>query len=430
MPESESEAAEAAGASGAADAVDVPEAIVIVGASLSGAKAAEALREKGYDGRIVLIGEEPHRPYERPPLSKGYLTGKSEREKAYVHEESWYAEKNIELRTGSRVVSIDRAGHAVRLADASRVGYSKLLLATGASPRHLPVLGGNADQVVYLRTIDDSERLRGLFGQIKRLVIVGAGWIGLEAAAAARGAGVDVTVVESEQLPLLRVLGPEIGGHFADLHRRNGVDFRFGEAVGEITTEGGYATGVRLRDGSVVPTDAVLVAIGAAPNTQLAEDADLPVDNGVLVDAALRTDDPDIFAVGDVARAYNPRYKQRIRVEHWANALTQPAVAAASMLGVQAEYTRLPYFFTDQYDLGMEYLGYVEPGGYDRLVIRGDQASGEFVAFWLAEGRVLAGMNVNVWDVGDQIRALIESGVQVDPDALGDLNTPLDSLVK
>ena len=194
----------------------------------------------------------------------------------------------------------------MRLADAARLGYTKLLLATGASPRHLPVLGGNADQVVYLRTIDDSERLRGLFGQIKRLVVVGAGWIGLEVAAAARGAGVDVTVVESERLPLLRVLGPEMAEHFADLHRRNGVDFRFGEAVGEITTEGGYATGVRLRDGSVVPTDAVLVAIGAAPNTQLAEDAGLAVDDGVLVDAALRTDDPDIFAVGDVARAYHP----------------------------------------------------------------------------------------------------------------------------
>ncbi len=412
------------------EAADASEAIVIVGASLSGAKAAEALRAKGYDGRIVLVGEESHLPYERPPLSKGYLIGKTEREKAFVHPESWYTENNVELRRGTQGRPIDRGGHQVRLADASRLGYSKLLLATGASPRHLPVLGGNADQVVYLRTMDDSERLRALFGQIKRLVVIGAGWIGLEAAAAARGAGVDVTVVETERLPMLRVLGPEMGEHFANVHRGNGVEFRFGEVVGEITTEGGYATGVRLRDGSVVPADAVLVAIGAAPNTQLAEDADLPVDDGVLVDAALRTDDPDIFAVGDIARAYHPRYERRIRVEHWANALNQPATAAASMLGEEAEYARLPYFFTDQYDLGMEYLGYVEPGGYDRLVVRGDQASGEFVAFWLAEGRVLAGMNVNVWDVGDQIRALIESGAQVDPEALADTNTPLDSLVK
>jgi 3-phenylpropionate/trans-cinnamate dioxygenase ferredoxin reductase subunit len=199
--------------------------------------------------------------------------------------------------------------------------------------------------------------------------------------------------------------------------------------VNEITTEGGYATGVRLRDRSVLPTDAVLVAVGVAPNVQLAEDADLPVDNGVLVDASLRTEDPDIFAVGDVARAYHPKYDKRIRVEHWANALNQPQVAAAAMLGEEAQYTRLPYFFTDQYDLGMEYLGYVEPDGYDQLVTRGDPAGGEFIAFWLSAGRVLAGMNVNVWDVGDQIKALIESGRSVDADRLADPETPLDSLV-
>ena len=405
------------------------EPIVIVGASLSGAKAAEALRAKGYDGRIVLIGDEQHLPYERPPLSKDYLIGKSEREKAFVHPESWYAEHDVELRLGSHVSSIERGAHQIRLADASRLGYSKLLLATGAGPRHLPVLGGNADRVLYLRTIDDSERLKALFGQIQRLVVVGAGWIGLEATAAARGAGVEVTVVETAQLPLLRVLGPEMGRHFAELHRRNGVEFRFGEIVNEITTEGGYATGVRLRDGSVLPTDAILVAVGVAPNTQLAEDADLAVDDGVLVDASLRTEDPDIFAVGDVARAHHPKYGKRIRVEHWANALNQPEVAAAVMLGGEAEYTRLPYFFTDQYDLGMEYLGYVEPGGYDRLVTRGDPAGGEFIAFWLAGGRVLAGMNVNVWDVGDQIRSLIESGQSVDPDRLADPDSPLESLV-
>ncbi|HZP51892.1 NAD(P)/FAD-dependent oxidoreductase [Actinocrinis sp.] len=405
------------------------EPIVIVGASLSGAKAAEALRAKGYDGRIVLIGDEEHLPYERPPLSKDYLIGKSEREKAFVHPESWYAEHEVELRLGSHVSSIERAAHQVRLADASRLGYSKLLLATGASPRHPPVLGGNADRVLYLRTIDDSERLKALFGQIQRLVVIGAGWIGLEAAAAARGAGVEVTVVETAELPLLRVLGPEMGRHFAELHRRNGVEFRFGEVVNEITTEGGYATGVRLRDGSVLPTDAVLVAVGVAPNTQLAEDADLAVDDGVLVDASLRTEDPDIFAAGDVARAHHPKYDKRIRVEHWANALNQPAVAAAAMLGEEAQYDRLPYFFTDQYDLGMEYLGYVEPGGYDRLVTRGDPAGGEFIAFWLAGGRVLAGMNVNVWDVGDQIRALIESGQSVDPERLADPDAPLGSLV-
>jgi len=404
------------------------EPFVIAGAGLAGAKSAEALRAQGYDGPIVLVGEEPHRPYERPPLSKGYLIGKDEREKAFVHPESWYAEHDVELRTGAKAVSLDRGAHQIRLADASRLGYAKLLVATGASPRHLPVLGGNADRVVYLRTIDDSERLRGLFGQISRLVVVGAGWIGLEAAAAARGAGVEVVVVESAPLPLLRVLGPEMAEHFADLHRRNGVDFRFGDAISEITTEGGYATGVRLRDDVTVPADAVLVAVGVAPNTQLAEDADLEVDDGVVVDASLRTADPDVFAVGDVARALHPKLGKHIRVEHWANALNQPEVAAAAMLGKDAQYTRLPYFFTDQYDLGMEYVGYVEPDGYDRLVTRGDPAGGEFIAFWLKDGRVLAGMNVNVWDVVDPIRALIESGATVNPDALADPDTPLDSL--
>jgi 3-phenylpropionate/trans-cinnamate dioxygenase ferredoxin reductase subunit len=405
------------------------EPFVIVGAGLGGAKAAEALRAKGYDGPLVLVGEEPYRPYERPPLSKDYLNGKSEREKAFVHPESWYAENQVELRLSSRVSAIERSTHQVRLADASRIDYAKLLLATGASPRHLPVLGGNADRVVFLRTMDDSQRLRTLFGEISRLVIIGAGWIGLEVAAAARGANVETVVVETAELPLLRVLGPELGEHFAALHRKHGVDLRLGAVVNEITTEGGYATGVRLGDGSVVPADAVLVAIGAAPNTRLAEDADLAVNDGVLVDASLRTEDPDIFALGDVARAQHPRYGKTIRVEHWANALNQPQVAAASMLGEQAQYDRLPYFFTDQYELGMEYLGYVEPGGYDRVVIRGDQAGGEFVAFWLDGGRVLAGMNVNVWDVGDQIRALIESGRPVDPDRLADAGTPLESLL-
>jgi 3-phenylpropionate/trans-cinnamate dioxygenase ferredoxin reductase subunit len=405
------------------------EPFVIAGAGLAGAKAAEALRKRGYDGPLVLVGAEEHRPYERPPLSKGYLTGKEEREKAFVHPESWYAEHDVELRTGTRVVALDRGAHQLRMADASRLGYGKLLLATGASPRHLPVLGGNADRVLYLRTMDDSERLRALFGQIERLAVIGAGWIGLEAAAAARGAGVQVTVVETASLPLLRVLGPEMGGHFADLHRRNGVEFRFGEAVGEITTEGGYATGVRLRDGSVLPADAVLVAVGVAPDTQLAEDAGLAVDDGVLVDAALRTEDPDVFAAGDVARAFHPHYGRPIRVEHWANALNQPDTAAAGMLGQEAEYARLPYFFTDQYDLGMEYLGHVEPDGYDRLVTRGDPASGEFIAFWTAGGRVLAGMNVNVWDVGDPIRTLIESGASVDLAALADPDAPLDALL-
>jgi len=404
------------------------EPFVILGGGLAGAKAAEALRERGYDGPLVLVGQEEHRPYERPPLSKEFLTGKSEREKIFVHPESWYSEHDVELRLGRHAASIDRSHRQVRLSDGARVPYSKLLLATGSSPRHLPVLGANADRVLYLRTVDDSERLKGVIAQAERLVVIGAGWIGLEAAAAARGAGVAVTVVEEARLPLLRALGPEMAQVFADLHRRNDVDLRFGEEVAEIVTEGGYATGVRLRGGEVLPTDAVLIGIGASPNIQLAADCDLPVGSGVLVDAGLRTEDPDIFAVGDIAEAMHPVLGRRVRVEHWANALNQPATAAAGMLGEDAQYTKLPYFYTDQYDLGMEYTGLAEPGGYDSVVTRGAVESGEFIAFWVGGGRVQAGMPVNKWDLVDSINVLIESGAQVDLGALADPDVPLESL--
>jgi 3-phenylpropionate/trans-cinnamate dioxygenase ferredoxin reductase component len=408
--------------------MSVSEPFVIIGAGLAGAKAAEALRERGYDGPLVLVGEEEHRPYERPPLSKEFLSGKSEREKIFVHEESWYPEHDVELRLGRRAAAIDRGHRQVRLTDGSRIPYSKLLLATGSSPRHLPVLGANADRVLYLRTVDDSERLKSVLGQIERLVVIGAGWIGLEAAAAARGAGVDVTVVEEMELPLLRALGPEMAKVFADLHRRNGVNLRFGEEVAEIVTEGGYATGVRLRGGEVLPADAVLIGVGAVPNIQLAQDADLEVGSGVLVDAGLRTADPNIFAVGDIAEQQHPELGRRVRVEHWANALNQPATAAAGMLGEEAQYTKLPYFYTDQYDLGMEFTGLVEPGGYDSVVTRGAPESGQFIAFWLGGGRVLAGMPVNEWDLVEPINALITSGATVDPGALADPDVPLGSL--
>ena len=408
--------------------MSVSEPFVIVGGGLAGAKAAEALRERGYEGPLVLVGQEEHRPYERPPLSKEFLTGKSEREKIFVHPESWYSEHDVELRLGRHAAAIDRSHRQVRLSDGSRVPYTKLLLATGSNPRHLPVLGANADRVLYLRTVDDSERLKGVIGEAERLVVIGAGWIGLEAAAAARGAGVAVTVVEEARLPLLRALGPEMAEVFADLHRRNGVDLRFGEEVAEIVTEGGYATGVRLRGGEVLPTDAVLIGIGATPNTQLAADCGLAVGSGVLVDAGLRTEDPDIFAVGDIADQMHPVLGRRVRVEHWANALNQPATAAAGMLGEQAEYTKLPYFYTDQYDLGMEYTGLAEPGGYDSVVTRGAVESGEFIAFWVGGGRVQAGMPVNKWDLIDSINPLIESGAQVDLGALADPDVPLESL--
>jgi 3-phenylpropionate/trans-cinnamate dioxygenase ferredoxin reductase subunit len=404
------------------------ETYLIVGAGLAGAKAAEALRDQGFDGSIVLIGAEPHLPYERPPLSKGYLAGTAEREKVFVHPQAWYAEHGVELRLNVAVTRIDRDARTVELADGSRLGYDKLLLATGASPRTLSVPGADAEGVYLLRTLDDSDALKALLAASSRLVVIGAGWIGLEVTAAARQAGVAVTVVESAALPLLRVLGPEVAQVFADLHVQHGVDFRFDASLTEIRTEGGRATGVLLGDGTVIEADAVLVAVGVTPNSRLAEDAGLSVDNGILLDTALGTSDPRVFAAGDVANAMHGFYNTQVRVEHWANALNQPRTVAASMLGKPADYDQLPYFFTDQYDLGMEYVGHVAPEGYDQVVFRGDVPGREFLAFWVREGRVLAGMNVNVWDVVEDVKALIRSRASVPVDRLADPGTPLAEL--
>ncbi|EWM19169.1 NAD(P)/FAD-dependent oxidoreductase [Kutzneria sp. 744] len=404
------------------------QAFVIIGAGLAGAKAAEALRDQEIDGRITLIGDETSRPYERPPLSKDYLQGKVERNTIFVHQPGWYAGHDVDLRLGTTVHAIDRDRHEVVLDGGERVRYDKLLIATGASPRRLPLPGANAEQVHYLRHVEDCDRLREVLRTVSRIAIIGAGWIGLEVASAARAADVAVTVVEVASLPLLRVLGPQIAPMFADLHRGHDVDLRLGVGVEEITSAGGAVTGLRLADGTAVEADAVLVGVGATPNTQLAADAGLEVTDGIVVDASLRTSDPDIFAAGDVARAYHPLLGRHIRVEHWANALNQPATAAVAMLGQDARFDALPYFYTDQYDLGMEYTGYTETDGYDQVVVRGDLQRREFIAFWLRERRVLAGMNVNIWDVTDTIQALIRARTPVDTTRLADPTVPLADL--
>jgi 3-phenylpropionate/trans-cinnamate dioxygenase ferredoxin reductase subunit len=401
---------------------------VIVGAGLAGAKTAEALRARGFDGELMLLGAEPAAPYDRPPLSKEYLQGKVDRQALAVHEPDWYATHDVHLRTGVTVTGIDRGARQVRLAGGERIGYDKLALATGSSPRRLPIPGAELAGVHYLRTVGDSARLRAAIAARGRLVIVGAGWIGLEVAAAARIAGGEVTVVEAASLPLMRVLGDEMGRVFAELHRDHGVDLRLGTGVAEITGEGRRATGVRLSDGSRIDAGAVLIAVGAVPNTALAEQAGLAVDDGVRVDAALRSSDPDIVAAGDIARTEHPILGASLRVEHWATALGQPVTAAATMLGEPAGYTELPYFFTDQYELGMEYLGHLDPEGYERVVVRGEPADGEFLAFWTRTGRVLAGMSVNVWDVTDDIAAIIRTGTPVDGERLADPQVPLKSL--
>ena len=404
-------------------------AYVIVGASLAGAKAAGTLRQEGFDDPVVLIGEETERPYERPPLSKDYLLGHADRETIYVHPLAGYAEHDVDLKLGTRVTGIDPAAHEVRLADGSRAGYAKLLLTTGSSPRRLTVPGADADGVLYLRRVSDSDQIKAAFAAASRVAVIGAGWIGLETAAAARTAGVEVTILEAAELPLLRVLGREAAQVFADLHRDHGVDLRFGVQVAEITGSGGRADGVRLADGTRIPADAVIVGVGITPNTQLAEAAGLKVANGIVTDARLQSSDPDVYAAGDVANAYHPLLGQHIRVEHWYNALHQPQTAAQAMLGRDVAYDRVPYFYTDQYDLGMEYAGYVEPGGYDQVIFRGDVPRREFIAFWLGGGRVLAGMNVNIWDVNDTIAAIVRGGRTVNAGRLADPNVPLEEFL-
>jgi 3-phenylpropionate/trans-cinnamate dioxygenase ferredoxin reductase subunit len=404
---------------------------VIVGAGLAGARAAEALRTEGFDGHLVLIGEEPERPYERPPLSKGLLLGKAAQDSVYVHDAGWYREHDIDLRTGTRAVALDRAGHRVTLDGGEQVGYDKLLLATGSRPRALPVPGADLDGVLRLRTLGDNASIAEALVRGARLVIIGAGWIGLEVAAAAREHGVEVSVVEAAALPLRQVLGDRLAGVFADLHREHDVTFHFGAQLVELRGDRRVSQ-VVLADGAVLPADAVLVAVGAQPNTELAEHAGLAVDNGILVDAGLRTSDPDIYAAGDVANAHHPLLDARVRVEHWSNALNGGPAAARAMLGHEVSYDRLPYFYTDQYDLGMEYSGWVPPGGADQIVVRGELAGRECVVFWLVAGRVVAGMNVNVWGQTEQIQALVRAGLGgrgVDPAALADPAVPLDALV-
>jgi 3-phenylpropionate/trans-cinnamate dioxygenase ferredoxin reductase subunit len=404
-------------------------AFVIVGASLAGAKAAQGLREAGFEGQVVLVGEEAERPYERPPLSKGYLLGDEPAEKAYVHEEKYYDENRIELRLGVRATRIDRDAHQVELADGDRLRYDKALLTTGSSVVRLKLPGGDLDGLHYLRTLSDSMRLKTALQSVGRAVIVGGGWIGLEVASAARHYGVEVDLIEPQQTPLYSVLGPELGEFYAQVHRDHGVRLHLGVGVNEFRGAGGRISAV-LAGGSEYPADVAIVGVGIRPNVELASDAGLLVEDGIVVDEYLRTTDPDVYAAGDVANARNPRLGRHVRVEHWANAQDQGAAAAATMLGRDEPYTKVPYFFSDQYDVGMEYSGMHRPGEYDEMVYRGEVADREFCVFWLSGGVVIAGMNVNVWDVHSGIRALIKSGAQVDVKRLADPDIALGDLVK
>lgn len=414
--------------------------VVIVGASLAGAKAAETLRAEGFTGRVVLVGEEQELPYERPPLSKGFLLGNDPRDSGQVHDEPWYADQRIELLLGRRAVAVDPAGHTVSLADGQALRYDRLLLATGSRVRRLEVPGGENAGIRYLRTVGDSELLKADLERAAPVVVVGAGWIGLEVAAAAREHGCPVAVVETESLPLVRVLGDEVAAVYRDLHVAHGVDFHFGAGVREFGGLDGRVTDVVLENGTELPASIVVVGVGITPAVELAEAAGLELDpevHGIAVDEHLRSSDPDVFACGDVAAWRSGLLGRRLRVEHWANALHSGPAAAKAILGRDEVYDPVPYFYSDQYDLGMEYSGYAARNRYDKLVVRGslearDGKAPEFVAFWVKDERVLAGMNANVWDVVDPIQDLVRAGYagrRVDQRRLADPDVPLTEIL-
>ncbi len=410
--------------------MDHTQHIAIVGGGLAGAKAAEELRARGFKGRLSIFAAEDHLPYERPPLSKEFLQSKTDFSDALVNPENWYAQRNIYVHTATEVLSIDAQAKTLATAADSAISWDKLILATGSHPRRLPLPGADARNAFYLRTVDDAREIRARFGPETNLVIIGAGWIGLEVAAAARAAGTNVSIIEGAAQPLLNVLGAEIGEVFAKLHTDHQVQLRTNAKITELVTDGAVCTGVKLADGEVIAADAVVIGIGVLPQIELAAAAGLDADNGVLVDRFLATSHPEIYAVGDIANQAHPVLGHRVRVQHWATALNQPAAVAATLTGTPTEYAQLPYFFSDQYELGMEYIGYVPRDVPTQIVVRGDLQALEFMAFWVDEQqRVRAAMNVNIWDAVEDFKKLILSGQRIDLSKLADASTPLAELL-
>ncbi len=400
---------------------------VIVGASLAGAKAAETLRAEGFEGRIVVVGAEPYPPYERPPLSKEYLRAEAERDTVFVHPEGFYTARDIDLRTATTATAVDSAASEVVLDGGERLGFDRLLLATGAAPRRLPIAGAELEGVLYLRNLGDADAIRERLDRGGRIVVVGAGWIGAEVAASARQRGLEVTILHRGSAPLERVLGGEVGAFYRDLHADQGVELH--ASTEPAAFEGGRSVErVVTREGRRIDCDLVCVGIGVLPRTELAAGAGIPVDEGILVDERLETGVPGIFAAGDAARARHPLYENRLRVEHWANALHQGPVAARNMLGRGVPYDRVPYFFSDQYEVAMEYSGHAT--GWDRVLFRGDPATREFIAFWLAEDRVVAGMNVGIGGVIEHIEELVRRRPPVEDRRLADPDVPLEQVAR
>lgn len=409
-----------------------PGNIVIVGGGLAGATAAKTLRAQGHGGSVILLAAERHHPYLRPPLSKEYLRGQAKDDALPVVPADWYAENDVELRLGAAVTGIDPAARTVTIGDGRTLDYAALLLATGARPRRLPLPGSDLEGVSTFRTLDDCLRLRaGLARGGRNVVMIGSGWIGMELAAAASGYGNSVTLLGLEQVPLEAAIGRGLGGFFRSLHEANGVRFRLPASAAGINGQSGRVTGVVTDAGEVLPADLVIIAVGVVPEVSLAEAAGIALQNGILTDASLRTSAPGIFAAGDAANAVHPFTGEHQRSEHWANALNGGKVAARSMLGQDAVMDAVPYFYTDQFDVSMEYSGFptLATGA---PTIRGSLEGKEFLAFWQRDGRVVAGMSVN-WPRSGRaqkfIKQLISERTPVSPQELADPGVPLDGLL-
>ncbi|WP_426978751.1 NAD(P)/FAD-dependent oxidoreductase [Pseudarthrobacter sp. O4] len=409
------------------------ERIVIVGGGLAGATAAKTLRAEGFSGPVVVVAEEAHHPYLRPPLSKEYLLGKAGDDALPVVPEGWYAENGVELRLGEPVTHLDPGARTLSLGDGSRLEYASLLLATGARPRSIPLPGSGLDGVSTFRTVENSLRLRaGLVDGGRNVVMIGSGWIGMELAAAASTYGNTVTLLGPAKVPLAAAIGSELGGFFRSLHEANGVRFRLPASAAEITGQSGRVTGVVTDAGDVLPADLVIIAVGVVPEVALAESAGIGLRNGgILTDASLRTGTPGIYAAGDVANALHPFTGEHHRSEHWSNALNGGKVAAKAMLGQDAVLDTIPYFYTDQFDVSMEYSGFPTLIS-GRPTIRGSLEGKEFLAFWQRDGQVVAGMSVN-WPRSDKpqktIKALITAKAALAPEVLADPAVPLDQLL-
>ena len=399
---------------------------IVVGAGQGAGQLVASLRQEKYEGEIVMIGEEPFLPYQRPPLSKAYLAGELPTERVLVRPEKFYADKGIETRTDPRVEAIDREARTVTLADGETLSWDNLVIATGSHVRRLRIPGIELDGVHYLRTMSDVDGIRSGIGERKRLVIVGGGYIGLEVAAVARKLGMEVTVLEMEDRILARVTTPSMSEFYTRVHTEHGVDIRTGAAAAEILGEGAV-TGVRCTDGTELQADMVIVGVGIIPTTELAEAAGIECENGIVVDEHCRTSDPAIYAIGDCTNHPSKLLGRRLRLESVPNAMDQARTVAKNIMGGDAEYDAVPWFWSDQYDLKLQMVGF--SAGADEEVVRGDPATGSFARFYLTGGVLTAVDAVNRPKEFMASKLLVAAKKAVDAGQLADEEVDIKTLV-